>query len=200
MRRIFFTLLLVVLAWKIVTHQGSVQYGPGVMAGKDPIQSTPADTGSFELNDYKITPLADFKITAKVLAKRNYRIGREADLSPTDFALGWGQMSDEQVLDSIKISQSGRWYRWQLKELVIEPKEVQTHSANMHIVPNDSYVARKVKKVREGEVVTLIGHLIRADAEDGWRWVSSLTRDDVGAHACELFLVNEVQVLQQERS
>lgn len=198
MKRILFILLIATIAWKMVTHQGPVHYGPGVTAAKDPLQSAPANGRIFQLNDYTITPLADFKITAKVLSRRNYSFGREADISPTDFALGWGRMSDEQILDRIKISQSGRWYRWQLQEMVIPPKEIQTHSANMHIIPSDSYVARKVKQVREGEVVKLEGQLIRADATDGWFWVSSLTRDDVGAHACEVFLVNALEVQKVE--
>jgi len=46
--------------------------------------------------------------------------------------------------------------------------------------------------VRVGQVVHLTGQLIEARANDGWRWRSSLTRDDTGAGACELFRVESI--------
>jgi hypothetical protein len=39
-------------------------------------------------------------------------------------------------------------------------------------------------------VVTLRGRLVEASGADGWRWRSSLTREDSGAGACELVLVD----------
>ena len=48
--------------------------------------------------------------------------------------------------------------------------------------------------VREGSIVELRGFLIEAQADDGWRWRSSLTRDDTGARACELLFVERARV------
>lgn len=64
---------------------------------------------------YVIEPVASYEVRARVLSIERYRIGREADLSPVDFALGWGPMSDTAVLDQLKISQGNRWYyyRWE---------------------------------------------------------------------------------------
>lgn len=45
-----------------------------------------------------------------MIAKENYHLGEERELSPVELALGWGVMSDQQVLDQIQFSQSGRWY------------------------------------------------------------------------------------------
>lgn len=81
---------------------------PGVMAPGVPAQFEVASHESFVLNDYTLTPLANFEMTAKVLAKKRYRTDPVDDLTPYDSAPGWGRMSDAFVLENIRISQSGR--------------------------------------------------------------------------------------------
>ena len=66
-------------------------------------------------------------------------------------------------------------------------------SANMHLIPADSNVRRQLKHVRAGNVVHLRGYLVNARRADGFTWNSSLTRNDTGAGACELFYVASVQ-------
>jgi hypothetical protein len=65
----------------------------------------------------------------------------------------------------------------------------------MHLIPANAEIQRKLKQVRVGDVVQLTGLLIRADAQDGWRWVSSQTRSDSGAGACEVVWVDDVAIL-----
>ena len=65
-------------------------------------------------------------------------------------------------------------------------------SANVHLIPADANVKRSLDRVRVGTIVTLRGQLVEATRADGWRWTSSLTREDSGAGACELMLVREV--------
>ena len=63
----------------------------------------------------------------------------------------------------------------------------------MHLIPADAAVARAIARVRVGAIVTLRGHLVEARRTDGWRWRSSLTREDSGAGACELVLVDALE-------
>ena len=62
----------------------------------------------------------------------------------------------------------------------------------MHMVPASREVERALKSVRPGQEVALSGYLIEARAPDGWRWRSSLTREDTGAGACELVWVERI--------
>jgi hypothetical protein len=169
-----------------------VMHGPGVVAREIPTQTDAVNARAFDFNGYRLTPLADYSITARVLSREDYRLGREADLSTTDFALGWGRMSDESVLKAISIRQSGRFYFWQVQEFPIPQREIETSSANVHLIAADKTVARQLDRVRKGQVVHLRGQLVQAEARDGWKWRSSLTRDDIGAGACELFFVAQV--------
>lgn len=164
---------------------------PRVLAGHPPLQSgVPATLSPFRLAAAELRPLAGFSLEARVLSREDYSFGREADLSPTDLALGWGRMRDEAVLSRLDISQSGRWYqyRWQ-GESPLPIKEIVRSSANMHMIPADAAAAAALARVRAGERVRIDGWLVEAVAADGWRWRSSLSRDDSGSGACEVVYV-----------
>jgi len=173
----------------VLTHRRQVVYGPGVTAPGEPVQVDLSNEGTFPFGEYRVKPLADFDVTAKILSRKTYGWGRESDLSPIDFALGWGRMSDEEILKSFKISQSGRWYYWRSSDLPIPQREVSSSSANMHLIPKDETVEKQLKGFKKGEVVHLVGKLVLVTADDGWRWKSSMTRNDRGNHACEVFYV-----------
>ncbi len=194
MKKIICIVITVLVFWHLFVKETETRFGPGVMAPDIPLQSRINSSDVFSFQGYKISPLAEFNIKAKVLSKKRYRFDREADLSSIDLALGWGRMSDEQVLEEFTISQSGRWYRWQTKSLPIPRKEIETSSANMHLIAKDQTVEDTLNLIRMGDVVTLSGKLVKAVAPDGWRWNSSLTRNDTGAGACELLFVEKVMI------
>lgn len=196
MKKMLFFLLLMVVAWNLYNYSGKVSLGPGVMASEAPIQGKLDSPANYRIDEYTITEIAKFHIKAKVLSKKNYRIGREADLSPTDLALGWGNMSDESILEQIEISQSGRFYRWHVDSFPIPRREIEIHSANMHLIPADDSIKKVIDKVREGEIIELSGSLVNVlSDDDGWRWNSSLTREDTGMGACELIWVKNLRIV-----
>jgi hypothetical protein len=58
-------------------------------------------------------------------------------------------------------------------------------------------IARELSRLRPGQVVALSGELVDGVRDDG-RWIkTSLVRDDTGAGACEVLLVNDVALLAQ---
>jgi hypothetical protein len=159
-----------------------------------PLQES-TETRAFSAAGYQITPVASYQLRALVLSTERYRVGREADLSPVDFALGWGPMSDPKVFSHLEISQGQRWYRYRWSGAPpIEPSQIVRHSANTHLIPADDQVRRQLLDVQRGQVVILKGTLVNVDHPDGWRWRTSTTREDSGAIACELMWVTEVRV------
>lgn len=172
-----------------------VDTGPGILAKADPVQRVVDQADMIEHAEYQLEPLARIKVKARVLGVKNYRFDSGADLVPTDLALGWGRMSDQQVLEDIDISQSNRFYFWRTESFPIPRQEIERHSANMHMIPSDRLIKKQLIRVREGQVVELEGYLVRARRPDGWHWQSSLTRDDTGAGACELIWVQKFRTL-----
>lgn len=189
---ILFVLLISYGAYQHFANQ-PVTHGTGAVANNQPINQA-VNQNSFNVNGYRITPLESFEIEARVLSTEHYSFGREADLSPVDLALGWGKMSDEAILKDIKISQSNRFYFWHVDEFPIPRREIETQSANMHMIPADDAIASTLKSVKTGQVVKISGFLVRADANDGWHWKSSLTREDTGNGACEVVYVKSLTV------
>jgi len=191
-----FIFSVLVLAYLLVRdwQQGPIIHPPGILASAAPIQ-TDVQAASFALNDYQITKRARFEIQARVLSTENYYLNREADLSPIDLALGWGVMSDQSLLDLLKISQSSRWYRWRYEgSLPVSDQQVITSSGNMHMVPATSFIESELMDIREGDIVTLQGYLVDVDHESGWHWRTSMSRSDTGGGACEIVYVESIAV------
>ncbi|MCD9095912.1 hypothetical protein LU699_04065 [Luteimonas fraxinea] len=166
-------------------------FPPRVQTGAVPLQSpVPHDLKPFALKAGTLTPRAGISIEARLLLRRDYRVGREASLSPTDLALGWGRMREDSVLDRLELGQGGRFYhyRWQ-GEPPLPPDEIMRSSANMHMIPANAGVARALSKLRAGDDVRIDGWLVDVDAPDGSQWRTSLTREDSGGGACELIYV-----------
>ncbi len=169
--------------------------GPGVRAAAAPVQIDLRHEPPLQKNGYTLTPLALFDLTALILSKENYHMGREAELSRTDLALGWGRMSDPQVLRDIDISQGNRFFYWHTDhEPPIPVAEITQSASNMHLIAANPVVQDQIDALRPGQVVSLRGKLVRADAPDGWHWVSSTTRTDSGNGACELVYVETLSV------
>jgi hypothetical protein len=169
---------------------------PGIV-GDIPLQSpVPASVAPFRLAIAELQPLAGISVDARVLSREDYSMGRESDLSPTDLALGWGRMRDDDVLSRLSISQSARWYHYRWTGAAPLPTdEIVRSSANMHMIPSDIATASALHRVRPGERVRIDGWLVQATAADGWQWRSSLTRDDVGNGACEIIYVCAIKRL-----
>ena len=165
------------------------------MVAEAPLQTT-ARGAAFEMNGVSVTPLASYEIRALVLGVEAYRFDEGAAVAPLDVAVGWGPMSDSGVLNKLNISQGNRWYYFRSKsgEGMPLPVEVLSrHSANMHLIPANQEINTQLKRLRVGQVATLKGRLVNVARADGWRWSSSLSRDDAGGGSCELMYVEMVE-------
>jgi len=174
-----------------------VTYPAGVTAPDQPKQTNITEVREWSLDDFRFKALADYQIKARVLSRNNFSVGKESEISPFDLALGWGQMSDQIIIDKIDISQSNRWYRWKADVLPIPAKEISLTSANVHIIPKDEKIEDKFDEVYKGSLIEMKGYLVEVTTTDGWRWKSSLKRDDTAGGSCELFWVEELVILDK---
>jgi hypothetical protein len=171
-----------------------IVHPPGILVAKQPIQVEVPPNG-FMLDEYSVTRRARFDIRARVLSTEPYYFNRDADLSPIDLALGWGVMSDQAVLDQIDISQSGRWYRTRYELPPPVPEQmIVSSSSNMHMIPARKSIERSLKKLRQGDIITISGYLVDVDHATGWHWRTSMSRTDSGGGACEIVYVEELTV------
>lgn len=161
---------------------------PRVETGQPPLQTdVPEGMAPFFLKAATLHPLAGFSVDARVLSRENYVWGLEAKLSPTDLLLGWQRMSEDTFVSKFSFSQARRYgyYEWRGASPLPEDEIIRSVS-NMHIIPHDASVARELRRVKKGERVRIDGWLVLAATLDGFRWHSSLSREDVGNGACEI--------------
>jgi hypothetical protein len=189
---VILTLLAAVAAYQ--WHQNRVIAQPvGVLAPDAPVQIEIADAAPIGREPFELTPRASFEATVRVLGRERYRIDTLAPVVPWDLAVGWGPMSDTKVLEQIDVSQSGRFYFWETSTWPIDRDAIAQHSANWHIIPASRAVELRLADVRAGHVVSLVGRLVDIKGSNG-EARTSMTRDDVGAGACEIILVDELRV------
>lgn len=165
---------------------------PGVLVSEEPVQRQVASSSFHQKHGYRIELLASFDLRGRVIGAERYRFDRGAALSPVDLALGWGPMSDSEVLKQFSFSQGGRFYSWWTKSFPIPRAVIESHSANMHMIPATDDIERRLKSIRAGNLVHIKGYLVEVTGEDGFRWKSSLTRSDTGGGACELIWVESL--------
>jgi hypothetical protein len=200
MKRLLLILLLAALAW-----YGWPVRAPAVDNPPPPIDLPAAEpTGTpvqldlragplFFLNGIPAQARAQYAVSGRLLSSARYRLGRTADLAPFDFALGWGRMTEPAVIDQLDIHQGGRWYFWRYQgEPPLPLREIETSSANLHLIPADAAVARALRRAKTGQAIALRGYLVELRAADGWQWRSSLSREDTGDGSCELMYVQAV--------
>jgi hypothetical protein len=196
MKKTFYVLLIVaaIFAWRDWNRR-DITHPPGVLTPAAPRQTNIDPAQTFRFGEFQLTRRAGFQLRARVLSREDYRWGTDADLSPVDLALGWGVMSDQAVLDRIEITQGTRWYftRYELPA-PIPDEAIIRHSSNMHMVPANTKVEKKLKKIRRGDIVNARGFLIDVDHDSGFLWRTSMTREDTGNGSCEIFYVEQFEI------
>jgi len=183
--------------WLLSKWASEVNHAPGVIAPSDPVQQTyRTEPSALSMNGWKLSPVASYKLTARVLRAKDYDSTPIDHLVPLDFLLGWGPMSDTAVIDHLDLKISNRYATWRWWGTPpIAPGEISSHASNHHLVPANELIRKRLHAVHTGDIVTLEGELVNIhDASGSLHYRSSLTRTDTGPGACEVMLVKFVGV------
>jgi hypothetical protein len=178
------------------TSERPVHRPPGVLVAADPRQDNLSVPRAFDHRGYQFFARARYDITARVLRKEIYRIDGGAGLAPVDLGVGWGVMSDSAIVDRLEFSQMGRFFYWEWHgdDFPLAPADLQTHAAQMHMVPADAALEGRLKSLRPGQLIHVNGWLVDIRGPHGFTWNTSLRRDDVGNGACEIVYVEALDV------
>jgi hypothetical protein len=184
-------------AWNWWSSERHQSVPPGIVAPNEPVQNDLDPPTTFSAKDHKFFARARYEITARVLRKEIYRVDDGADLAPVDLGLGWGAMSDTRVVDQLEFSQMGRFFYWKPKDwsaFPLSPSQTISYAAQVHAIPADADIERKLRKLRPGQIVHLSGYLVDVRGPGGFTWNTSLRRDDTGDGACEIMWIAQLTV------
>ncbi len=194
------TTLLVVAVLVLIVYlfedSAHTTYPPGVLVPEEPSQYLLLSGPTWQQGKHRYTARADFSMRARVLSTERYFFDGSSAVSPVDFAVGWGPMSDQAVIDQIGWGQGGRWYRYWPKgrQFPLPVPEIVSHTANLHMIPAGREVLKVLRSVRAGDLISLSGNLVDVQSDSGWRWHTSLSRTDSGSGACEIVWVTSLVV------
>jgi hypothetical protein len=196
MRILLLILAAILLVAYVYEDSAHTTYPPGVLVPEEPAQSLLSSGPSWQQGEFRFTARAELSMRARVLGTERYWFDGASAVSPIDFALGWGPMSDQRVIDQMGFGQTGRWHRYwpRGREFPIPGPEIVSHSANMHMIPADKEVLKILRSVRRGDRISLAGYLVSVESKGGWKWETSLSRTDTGGGACEVVWVKRLVV------
>ncbi len=163
------------------------------------LREEPTITFEAKGHEVRLTPRAAYRITAYAVDTSRALLDEWDFALPMDLALAWGPVADPAVLRRMRFHLSGRYVSWWAEDGSLPPQVIQNHVANHHLVPANEEVAREMKRVRKGDLVTLRGKLVDVEILDragrsAFRSRTSLSRDDVGSGACEQLWVEAIDV------
>ena len=188
---------------------------PGDIDYVDALQDEPRQTATrkptfdVEYNDvaYRVEPEYAYDITGMIVSYRhhhdeNSRMHALAKdhLNMLDVCVVWGDNPANERLDRIsfwnglftcnfKTRDQQAWDAFRLDQI-----------SNNHLLSDDEYIRRQVKKIRVGDQVRVRGYLASYASEGGSKRGTSTTRTDTGNGACETIYIDIFEVIEPATS
>lgn len=191
------SLVIIVAGLYFIFRTKEIKQPPGVLAPNNPIQSKLIKPETWQIDDFNYSAVLNFETIAKVLSVRKYGSDDLSEFCPMDLALGWGRMSDQEIVDKLDIKQQHRWYVWSTKKFPIPKKEIEISSSNVHIIPANEDIEEILEDIIIGNIINISGKLVNVNKiGNKWTWKSSTKRDDTGGGACEILWVENISIIQ----
>jgi hypothetical protein len=172
-----------------------------VVTLKEPIQ-TAVQRQPFSVNvngqSHTITPLFNYEISGMVVSRHFSKMlaeFRRDNLNIMDAGIIWGSNLNPDLYTRIKFHNNGVWLRYQTATREVWQKFDENKVSNNHLLATDPALAKKIKALNPGDLITIKGVLASYTLENGSRG-SSTVRTDKGNGACETVYVEDLTVLK----
>ena len=197
--------VLLVSFWNRNDLPGDINYVPQL--AEEPRQS-PTRERPFRLtyNDvqYEVAPEYDYDITGMVVSYRHHHEDNSRmhalakdHLNMLDMCVVWGDNLKNERLDrisfwngiftcNVKTRDQQAWDAFDMNQL-----------SNNHLLSDDEFIRRQVKKIRVGDQVRVRGYLASYTSEAGSVRGTSTTRTDTGNGACETIYVKDFEIVRK---
>ncbi len=146
------------------------------------------------VDHYTVRYMEPFNLNARVIVTNRHTTDQMSDFSPIDVGVAWGPLGEEGKLDLSKFYQKERFLYWKGQKIDDVPYwDVRKHIGHLHVIPADDYVLQELYALQPNDLISFRGHLVRVDNNEGRGiWVSSRSRTDTGAQACEIVYITDL--------
>lgn len=155
------SLILVLSGCFFLWDQRPVWHGEGVTAEDAPEIQQVRNVHPFETENYKLVPVASISAETRVLARNRYWFDDFASLSPFDYVLGWGEMSDEEFLRRMQVRISERTHSVRYAVELIPRNDMKNLVLHGHFIPSTSEIMSEMRKIRRGHLVAFEGYIVQ---------------------------------------
>ena len=152
----------------------------------------------FDGKSHLIEKHYSYEISGEVLSVETYNLAFKSEFFDVDLGLIWGpRVADLKQMYTF--NQGGRWLFWSSRDPVSddERRYITAHISNNHLIPAEGRrnLFKAVRWPGRGDKVRIAGYLVTIkNASGGVAMASSTSREDVGAGACEVIWVEEIQI------
>ena len=152
----------------------------------------------FHGKSYLVEKLHCYEITGEVLSLETYNVAFKSEFFDVDLGLIWGPRLAE-LKRKYSFNQGARWLFWSSDDPVPdeERRYITSHISNNHLIPagGSRNLFKAIRWPSCGDKVRIKGCLVTIKNPSGdVLAASSTSRDDTGAGACEVILVDEIQI------
>ena len=198
---------LLVSFWNRNDLPRNVEFRPEVLA--EPRQ-TAAKARSFDAVyngvEYLVEPEYRYELAGMVVSYRhhdgNSRMHFRANdhLNMMDVCVVWGETATSRLLHklkfwngiftcNVKTRDQAAWDAFRMEQL-----------SNNHLISDDEFIRDRVKDIRIGDQIRVIGYLASYSNEGGGKRGTSTTRTDTGDGACETIYVEKFDIVKPATS
>ncbi len=196
---------LLVSFWNRNDLPGNIDHVPAL--DEEPRQTATGER-PFKLvyNDvqYEVAPEYEYDITGMVVSYRHHHEGNSRmhalakdHLNMLDMCVVWGDNPRNERLDrisfwngiftcNVKTRDQQAWDAFDMYQL-----------SNNHLLSDDEFIRRQVKKIRVGDQVRVRGYLASYKSDGGSVRGTSTTRRDTGNGACETIYVKNFEIVRK---
>ena len=173
----------------------------------DPIQTNlKREDFDFEYRgtSYNVQPVADYELWGLVVTKNNINawfnvFHDENSVNLKDICILWGENLKNGVYLNEEISfKSGEWTCYTKWSGRFQETFHKNELSNNHLLSSDTEIQKIIRDINIGDQVHLKGHLVNY-AKSGTEFYrkTSLSREDKGNGACEVFYINDINILEK---
>lgn len=147
---------------------------------------------------YKIKPRAEYTLYGLVVSMNNPKgIGDsyhdEKSFDTKDFCVIWGDNLEDSKYKKVKFWNVSWTCNWRYKtDISWDNQKV----ANNHLITAHQHIRDQIESVKVGDQIKIEGQLVNyIDSKTGFERKTSMSRQDHGNTACEVFLVENLEIV-----
>ncbi|MFU8813230.1 MAG: hypothetical protein ACNA78_09690 [Balneolaceae bacterium] len=176
--------------------QRPVWHGAGVQADGGLTFTTIGRIDPLQTDNFRLYPKIEISGTARVVSKVRYWVDEHAGLAPFSMVLGWDEMSDEQTLRIVRISQANRSYDIRAANPPLSMREIRERLLHVHAVPANEEIREQLVNIRRGNIVTIGGYLVDAESELLPTLRSDIREDTPNPLSSHVFWIDNLSIMR----